>query len=152
MLISVSGALLALVVSLERATRQIRKLIMIAPSLDNSIGAPERWKKFDYAPWPVPKMIQYYQETAFRNHNRRQWWISPIYASSEILRRAEFMILIRVMEVDILRQESIEFATRLADVGCHYDFKTFLGHPHTAWVLQGRHDELLLHIVKDVQQ
>ena len=64
-------------------------------------------------------MMQYYQDTAFRDLNRWFWWISPFYEDDEIPRRAKFKIVFRVMGVDILPLESVAIMTKLASVGCN---------------------------------
>jgi acetyl esterase/lipase len=115
--------------------------LLIVPVIDNSASpSSNSWLENRHAPWLSPEKMLWYQSLYLPNPaDRKQWTASPIFAPNSVFKgRTIAKAYIKVVQVDVLRREGIEYAQFLEEKGVIVDFKEYTGVPHAALDMAGR--------------
>lgn len=136
-----SGANLAAVLALKAAERdpqpKILLQLLIVPVTDNTADVNTLWKSNEHAPWLTPQRMLWFRNNYLPDAEAaKQWEASPAFAPKELLRKTP-KAWIAAAELDILKDEAVEYGELLRREGVEADVQIYRGAPHPFMAMAG---------------
>ncbi|KAF8220549.1 hypothetical protein L208DRAFT_1372681 [Tricholoma matsutake] len=133
---SSSGGNIAAILSLKavQSTPPIPLLLQLlfVPVIDNTASESDRWAENIHAPWLSPARMIWFKHNYLPNkEDWTKWDASPIFAPKELVRNVA-RAWIGVSEVDILKEEGLQYGEMLKSEGVKVEMVVYEKAPHTA--------------------
>ena len=139
-----SGGNLATILALKAAQRQppipLVFQLLVVPVTDNtaSIETYGSWAENKWTPWLSPDRMLWFRHNYLPNkEDWTKWDASPFFAPDELVSNIP-KAWIGVAELDILRDEGIQYGEKLKKVGVEVEIEIYKGAPHPIMAMDGK--------------
>ncbi|CAA7263404.1 unnamed protein product [Cyclocybe aegerita] len=138
---SSSGGNLATVLALKTVEQDLPSVFMfqllVVPVTDNTASIETSWKGNQLTPWLSPDRMMWFRRNYLPNEaDWRKWDASPIFAPDNLVARLP-KAWIAVAELDILRDEGIQYGERMRKAGVEVEIEVYKGAPHPIMAMDG---------------
>ncbi|KAF8153372.1 alpha/beta hydrolase fold-domain-containing protein [Crassisporium funariophilum] len=139
---SSSGGNLATILALKAAESQppipLLFQLLVVPVTDNTASVNDAWKENQLTPWLSPERMLWFRHNYLPNQaDWTRWDASPIFAPDELLRQTP-RAWIAVAELDILRDEGVQYGEKLRKAGVDTQVEVYKGAPHPIMAMDGK--------------
>lgn len=129
-----SGGNLAAILALKAADAQppipLVFQLLVVPVTDNTASVSDRWAENQHTPWLNPGRMMWFRHNYLPNkEDWTKWDASPIFAPRELLGRVP-KAWIAVTELDILKEEGIEYGEMMKREGIQVETVVYPKAPH----------------------
>ncbi|KIM36277.1 hypothetical protein M413DRAFT_449327 [Hebeloma cylindrosporum] len=138
-----SGGNIAAVLALKNAQMDIPIpfifQLLIVPVTDNTadVATSSGWADNQFSPWLSPARMLWFRNNYLPNEeDLRKWDASPIFAPDDLLAKLP-KTWIAVAELDILKEEGINYAERIKKAGVEVEIHVYKGVPHPLMAMDG---------------
>lgn len=134
-----SGGNLAAILSLKAAERKIPLVLQLltVPVTNNTGSVDDLWAENQHTPWLSPTRMIWFKNNYLPNKaDWTKWDASPAFAPAELIRRVP-KAWIGACEMDILKQEAVEYGEKLRKEGVDVEVEIYRGAPHPIMVMDG---------------
>ena len=142
--VSSSGGNLAAILALKAAQLQppipLVFQLLIVPVTDNtaSVETYKSWTENQLAPWLSPERMLWFRHNYLPNQEDwSKWDASPYLAPDDLLSKTP-KAWIGVAELDILRDEAVQYGAKMSKVGIEVEIDVYKGAPHPIMVMDGK--------------
>ncbi|KAJ7581144.1 alpha/beta hydrolase fold-domain-containing protein [Mycena floridula] len=136
---SSSGGNLAAILSLKALSLDIPVVfqLLIVPVTDNTATVDTAWGPNKDTCWLSPARMEWFKSNYLPNpEDWTKWDASPIFAPTDLLGKAP-PAWIAVCELDILRDEGVQYGEKLKEQGVSVEIKVYKGAPHPIMAMDG---------------
>ncbi|KAF9045022.1 alpha/beta hydrolase fold-domain-containing protein [Panaeolus papilionaceus] len=144
---SSSGGNLATILALKAAEPELALSLpgpivfqlLVVPVTDNtaSVESSKGWAENEHTPWLSPARMLWFRNNYLPNpKDLKNWDASPLFAPDELVKKLP-PAWIGVAELDILRQEGVEYGEKLKRNGVDVELKVYKGAPHPIMAMDG---------------
>ena len=141
----ISGGNLAAVLAIKAAQLQppipLVFQLLIVPVTDNtaSVETYGSWAENQLTPWLSPDRMLWFRNNYLPNQEDwTKWDASPFLAPDDLVSKLPKKAWIGVTELDILRDEGIQYGAKLSKVGIEVEIDLYKGAPHRIMIMDGR--------------
>jgi len=111
--------------------------LLIVPVTDNTASVRTSWAENRLTPWLSPDRMMWFRRNYLPNEEDWiKWDASPIFAPDELLKKVP-KAWIGVAELDILKEEGMEYGYKLRKNGVPVEINVVQGAPHPVMVMDG---------------
>ena len=106
--------------------------LLIVPVTDNTanVETSSGWAENQFSPWLSPGRMLWFRNNYLPNQeDLKKWDASPIFAPNDLLAKLP-KSWIGVSELDILKEEGINYGEKMKKVGVEVEIKVYKGVPH----------------------
>jgi acetyl esterase/lipase len=139
-----SGGNLATILALKAAQLQppipLIFQLLIVPVTDNtaSFETYRSWAENQLSPWLSPERMLWFRHNYLPNQEDwTKWDASPFLAPDDLVSKIP-NAWIGVAELDILRDEGIQYGAKLSKVGIEVEIDLYKGAPHPIMAMDGK--------------
>ncbi|KAJ6557359.1 alpha/beta hydrolase fold-domain-containing protein [Mycena vulgaris] len=138
---SSSGGNLAAILALKAAEASppipLVFQLLVVPVTDNTASVETLWAENALTPWLSPARMLWFRDNYLPNKaDYTKWDASPYFAPDALLAKVP-KAWIAVCEADILRDEGIAYAKKLAAAGVEAEVEVYKGAPHPIMAMDG---------------
>ncbi|KAK0200312.1 alpha/beta hydrolase fold-domain-containing protein [Desarmillaria ectypa] len=138
---SSSGGNLATILALKAAEMQppipLIFQLLVVPVTDNTASVETLWKENEHTAWLTPARMNWFKLNYLPDpRDWTKWDASPAFAPKELLERLP-KAWIAVAELDILREEGIQYGEKLKELGVEVETVVYKGAPHPIMAMDG---------------
>lgn len=138
---SSSGGNLAAILTLKAAELQppipLLFQLLIVPVTDNTASVENIWKENENTAWLTPARMNWFKLNYLPDpKDWTKWDASPAFAPKELLEKVP-KAWIAVAELDILREEGIQYGEKLKELGVEVETVVYKGAPHPIMAMDG---------------
>ncbi|PPQ79008.1 hypothetical protein CVT25_002317 [Psilocybe cyanescens] len=138
---SSSGGNLATILALKAVEMQppipIVFQLLIVPVTDNTASIENSWAENALTPWLSPDRMMWFRHNYLPyKEDWTKWDASPLFAPEDLIRKLP-RTWIAVNELDILRDEGIQYGEKLKEAGVVADIELYKGAPHPIMAMDG---------------
>ena len=138
-----SGGNLATILALKAAELQpsipLLFQLLIVPVTDNTASQEthKSWAENELTPWLSPARMFWFRHNYLPNkEDWTRWDASPFFAPDELLSKTP-KAWIGITELDILRDEGIQYGEKLKKLGVEVEIEVYKGAPHPIMAMDG---------------
>lgn len=113
--------------------------LLIVPVTDNTanVETSSGWAENQFSPWLSPGRMLWFRINYLPNQeDLKKWDASPIFAPDDLLAKLP-KSWIGVSELDILKEEGINYGEKMKKVGVEVEIKVYKGVPHPFMAMDG---------------
>lgn len=111
--------------------------LLVVPVTDNSATLETSWASHPHAAGLTPPRMTWYRNLYIKNiQDAKEWQISPLYASKEIMAKSP-KTWIAIAGQDMLSTEGLAYAEKLRAAGVTTDVRIYGGMPHSMMAMSG---------------
>lgn len=138
---STSGGNLAAILALKAAEVQppipLIFQLLIVPVTDNTASVENLWKENEHTAWLTPGRMNWFKLNYLPDpRDWTKWDASPAFAPKELLEKVP-KAWIAVAELDILREEGVQYGEKLKELGVEVETVVYKGAPHPIMAMDG---------------
>ncbi|KAF9021443.1 hypothetical protein BDZ89DRAFT_1071402 [Hymenopellis radicata] len=138
---SSSGGNLAAILTLKAAERSppipLVFQLLVVPVTDNTATVDDLWKENALTPWLSPARMLWFRDNYLPNkEDYKKWDASPAFAPDALLAKVP-KAWIAVGELDILRDEGVQYGEKLRELGVEVETVVYKGAPHPIMAMDG---------------
>ncbi|KAK0453002.1 alpha/beta hydrolase fold-domain-containing protein [Desarmillaria tabescens] len=138
---SSSGGNLATILALKAAEMQppipLIFQLLIVPVTDNTASVETLWKENEHTAWLTPARMNWFKSNYLPDpRDWTKWDASPAFAPKELLERVP-KAWIAVAELDILREEGIQYGKKMKELGVEVETVVYKSAPHPIMAMDG---------------
>lgn len=112
--------------------------LLIVPVTDNTASVETLWADNALSPWLTPERMIWFRNNYLPNkEDWTKWDASPIFAPDDLVKKLP-KAWIGVCELDILRDEGIQYGEKLAKAGVEVEIEVYKGAPHPIMAMDSK--------------
>ncbi|KDR66461.1 hypothetical protein GALMADRAFT_162062 [Galerina marginata CBS 339.88] len=136
-----SGGNLATILALKAVESQLPINIifqlLIVPVTDNTASVETSWAENELTPWLSPGRMLWFRRNYLPNEEDwAKWDSSPLFAPDNLIAKLP-KAWISVCELDILRDEGIQYGEKMRKAGVEVEIEVYKGAPHPIMAMDG---------------
>ncbi|KAF8184705.1 alpha/beta hydrolase fold-domain-containing protein [Pholiota molesta] len=111
--------------------------LLVVPVTDNTATVATSWAENALTPWLTPDRMNWFKGNYLPNEaDWTKWDASPLFAPDDLVAKLP-PAWVGVAELDILKEEGVQYAEKLRKAGVTVEVAVFKGAPHPVMAMDG---------------